>query len=105
MVREFVFVRPLEALVVMDRMEDVVGLDREDLRGPLRGQLRRRWDPGTTLIQNGDQALQVMTLVPSTVTSRVVNEGGNAGQFRLEIDGVRLRPGTPSSCTSCTGAT
>jgi hypothetical protein len=46
-------------------------------------------DSAGVLSVNGDQALRVTTLLPTSPNYRVVNEGvsaGKAGQYRLEID-------------------
>jgi hypothetical protein len=85
-VREFLFIRPLETLVIFDRMRVSTAntvrsfIVHSEMTSPTISG-------GNTLITNGDQALQVMTLVPASVTPRVVNEmGGVVGQYRVEID-------------------
>jgi hypothetical protein len=85
-VREFLFIRPLDTLVILDRLRvkraNVVRsfIVHSEMTSPtING--------GNTLIVNGDQALQVMTLLPATVQPRVINEmAGIVGQYRVEID-------------------
>ena len=84
-VREVLFIRPLDTLVIMDRVRTPTAstvktfLVHSETAAPTLGTR-------SALVTNGDQALQVMTLVPATATSRVVDEGGDVGQYRLEID-------------------
>lgn len=84
-VREFLFVRPLDSLVVLDRMRTGSAstvksfIVHSETTAPMLST-------GAALIRNGDQVLQVMTLVPSNAQSRSVNEGGEVGQYRLEVD-------------------
>ncbi len=82
-IREFIFVRDLETMVVFDR------LDSSSTKTFLAHfEQNPSVDQGSHVINavNGDQALRVNTLVPSNATYRVVNEGGSVGQFRVEID-------------------
>ena len=95
--REFLFIRPLETLVVFDRMEsssekipaaDVAKtfLAHFELPPVIDG-------PNSVLGVNGTEALRLITLVPSAPTYRVINEKNflNAPtsthyQYRLEVD-------------------
>jgi len=93
-IREFVFVRALETLVVLDRLESRVatGWDSTPAANVVKTfVLHFEQSPtvqgaNSVLGVNGNQALQVTTLVPSAPTYRVVNEGGAIGQYRLEVD-------------------
>ncbi|HMF40271.1 MAG TPA: hypothetical protein VKQ32_06240, partial [Polyangia bacterium] len=88
-VRELLYVRPLQALLVFDRLR---GSGREG--GAVKTFLLHfeappKVDgPRSVLATNGDQALRVLTLAPATVTYRVVNEGTPVGLYRLEVDTV-----------------
>ncbi len=96
-VRDFVFVRPLETLVVLDRLESsTAGATKTFLAhcstNPALGT-------GTATCTVGTQALVMTTLVPAASTYRTVNEAsaGNAGplsQYRIEVD---TSPGTAQS--------
>jgi hypothetical protein len=88
--REYVFVRALETLVVLDRFESSgerkpaeqitkTFLTHFETAPKLEG-------PNSVLDVNGDQALRLTTLVPAAPTYRVVDEGGRVGQFRVEIE-------------------
>jgi hypothetical protein len=95
-VREFLYLKPLETLVILDRLEatdekkpskDVTKTfllhfpEKPELDGSDR-----------VLAVNGDQALRVFTLLPQKTTRRVVDEGDFQGkhlqaayyQYRLE---------------------
>ena len=82
-IREFIFVRDLETMVVFDR------LDSSSTKTFLAHfEQSPSVEQGSRVINavNGSQALQLNTLVPSNATYRVVTEGGAVGQFRVEID-------------------
>lgn len=91
--REFVFVRPLETLVVLDRIES---------RSPgavktfvAHCEAAPAIDAGGAVCTAGSQSLVVRTLVPAAPAYRVVEEGKRfVGQHRLEIE---TRPGTARS--------
>lgn len=90
--RDFVFVRALETLVVLDRIESRSAsavktfLVHSETTPELAG--------GAATITNGDQQLVVTTLAPAAPTYRVVVEGGAMGQSRIEVD---TKPGTAQS--------
>jgi hypothetical protein len=81
--REYLFIRSLETMVVFDRLN--AGSTKTFLahfeQNPSVDQAGR-----TVTATNGDQALRMMTLLPSTISYRVINEGGSVGQYRLEAD-------------------
>jgi hypothetical protein len=110
-VREFIFVRPLETLIVLDRLKSSA-FDRQDVEAARNvtlsprvtdaAQVRKTFvthfenaptfmdDERRVLGVNGNQALEVTTLypAPANVARRVVNEqshGFQDGQHRLEI--------------------
>lgn len=90
--REFVFLRKLETLVVLDRLRsrgtnDVKTFVAHCETEPVVG-------PRASTCLNGDQALVMTTLVPAAATHRVVREGGKVGQHRIEVD---TRPGSEES--------
>jgi hypothetical protein len=83
-IREYVFVRSIETTVILDRVLTA-------------GSTVKTWlahfDNNPTLEDAnnvshvaGTQELRLTTLVPSSPTRRVVTEGGDIGQYRLEID-------------------
>lgn len=109
-IREFVYLRALDALVILDRMKS--GDDSLDpiydvsYTGPqMPGtQVRKSFvlhATGTGADENGnpfalgaaqatatvgDQRLDLRTLLPANPAYRVIDEGGRIGQFRLEYD-------------------
>ena len=88
LVRELLYVRPLQALMVLDRMRAAgpAGVVKSFL---LHFETPPRVDaPRSMLAPNGDQALRVLTLEPTNVTTRVVTEGSPVGLYRLEVDTV-----------------
>ncbi len=87
-VREIIFVRPIETLVVFDRL--VSSAEKIAAETVVKTQLvhfetKPTTDAAGVLSVNGDQALRVTTLLPQSPNYRIVNEG-SAGQYRLEID-------------------
>lgn len=86
-VREFVFVRGLETLVVLDRVEADHAADvRTVLIHSETDPTLLSGRPGATIV-NGDQALDVWVLLPATgVTMRKLHEGGDVGQYRIYAD-------------------
>ena len=52
----------------------------------LHSEPRPTVDGSKVLIQNGDQALRVFSLLPAKAAPRVVVEGGPVGQHRIEVD-------------------
>jgi hypothetical protein len=106
-VRELIFVRPLDAIVLVDRLESVA-YDRPDVSGVTTKVTSAAAVKKSVIVHfetapvieanasgnhavlgtNGDQALRVRTLAPADVTLQVVNEqtnGASIGQQRLEI--------------------
>jgi hypothetical protein len=89
-VREFFFVRPLEALVVFDRMtsQDAKGIAAEDV---VKASLVHFEQPPALVdathvtATDGDQALGLTTLLPAKPKYTVTDEGG-VGQHRLDIE-------------------
>jgi hypothetical protein len=84
-VREYLFVRPLESLIVLDRLEATnPGTTRTFIT---HFETSPQIQGASVLDVNGDQAVRVSTLSPAAPAYRVVDEGGPIGQFRLELDG------------------
>lgn len=109
-IREFIYLRSLDALLILDRMKS--GNDSLDpiydvsYTGPQKPaeQVRKSFvlhATGTGSNENGnpftlgagqatatvgDQRLDLRTLLPSNPSYRVIDEGGDIGQFRLEYD-------------------
>jgi hypothetical protein len=90
--REFVFVRSLETLVVLDRVESSAAASTKTFLAHCETNPAIRANGATCT--NGNQALVMTTLVPATPTYRVVTEGGSVGQYRIEVD---TSPGTAQS--------
>ena len=105
-IREFVFIRDLEVMVIFDRMESVA-FDRSDLIDQYINpkvndakNVRKTFlihfesapdiDDENNVVEaiNGDQSLRLQTLIPENPIFRVVEEvgSGESGQYRLEID-------------------
>lgn len=91
-VREFVFIKPLETLVVFDRLESrsFGSISAASVAKTFVAhfeQAPQLQGAGNVLGINGDQALRLTTLVPSSPSYRVINEGtANVGQYRLEVE-------------------
>ncbi len=89
LIREFVYLRPLEALVVFDRAEsagDRKPADQVVKTFVLHTENAPALVPGGLVAQSGDQVLRLTTLLPARAAPRVVVEGPPVGQFRTEID-------------------
>lgn len=86
-IREMIFVRPLETLVIFDRMEASGDAPSEVVKTFLVHFENMPTADGDAYVGvTGDQALRVTTVVPATTTRRIVNEGGDIGQYRAEIE-------------------
>jgi hypothetical protein len=87
-VRELVFIRPLDTLVVFDRMESV-GASAATVNKTflVHFESTPTFDGASSYLgTSGDQQLRVTTVVPQAVARRVVVEGGTVGQQRVEIE-------------------
>jgi hypothetical protein len=86
--REFLFVRPLEALVVFDRLEATSASAAKTFLAHF--EKAPAVDGDSLLGIDGDQAARVTTLVPASPNYRVIDEhnGNNydVEQWRLEVD-------------------
>ena len=110
-VREFLFVRPLQALVILDRMrassDSLLPFYQTDswlLPGPHKSadQVQRTFamhfetnptvNGARVTSVNGGQTTDLITLVPTTPTYRIFNEDRpgheQSGQYRLELDSI-----------------
>jgi hypothetical protein len=86
-VREFLFVRPLEALIVFDRVEGLASTTPKTFIAHFETNPTVDSGGKTVTAVNGDQELRITTLVPANPTYRpIVNEGGAVGQYRLEVE-------------------
>lgn len=112
-IREFVYLRDLETLVILDRLRsgsDSLGSVYSEYTGPkMQGSAVRKTfvlhATGTGSSATGNpftvstgqasavvgtgstqQRLDLRTLVPANPTFRIINEGSDVGQFRLEYD-------------------
>jgi hypothetical protein len=88
--REFVWVRPLETLVIFDRVRanDVGGVPAERIKKTFLAHCEVPWkleDGQRAVCSNGPQALRVTTLVPAAAQRGTVAEGSGTGQHRLEV--------------------
>jgi hypothetical protein len=85
LIREWVFVRSLETLVILDRTQTSLASATKTFllhSGP-NPVLE---DSKHVRISNGTEQLRAITLLPTTgVSNRVVSEGGAIGQYRVEI--------------------
>jgi hypothetical protein len=82
-IREFIFLRALETMVVFDRLES-----SSTKTFLAHFEQSPSVDQGSRVINavNGNQALRLNTLLPTNASYRVVTEGGSVGQYRVEID-------------------
>lgn len=85
--REFLFIRSLEALIVFDRVESTTTGATKTFIAHFESSPAVDAGARTVTAVNGPQAVRIMTLVPDAPNYRpVVNEGGAAGQYRLEVE-------------------
>jgi hypothetical protein len=90
LVREFIYLRALETLIVFDRV-GAAG-DKKPAADVVKTfLLHAETKPLPTgqnqlAIKDGDQVLRVTTMLPMPAKPRVVAEGGKVGQYRVEID-------------------
>jgi Heparinase II/III-like protein len=85
LIREWIFVRSLETMVILDRLQTSSASSTKTflLHSGVSPTLE---DANHVRISNGSEQLRVVTLLPSTgVSNRVVSEGGTIGQYRVEI--------------------
>jgi len=90
LVREMIYLRGLETLVVFDRVgasSDRKPADQVVKTFLLHAETKPAVDgPNRLTIKSGNQLLRVSTLLPRAETPRIVAEGGRIGQVRVEID-------------------
>jgi hypothetical protein len=85
--REFIFVKPLEALIVFDRIESTTASAAKTFLAHFETSPVVDAAGRIVTAVNGNQALRIRTLVPANPTYRpIVDEGAPVGQFRLEIE-------------------
>ena len=95
-VREFLFVRPFETLVILDRLSSnaVGSTPAANITKAFLTHFENNpqiASGNSVLGVNGSQALRLITLVPSNPVYRVIDEAGNGGtaaiaQYRLEVE-------------------
>lgn len=81
--REFVFVRGLETMVVLDRVQSSNAGDTKTF--VVHCETNPALATRSATCTNGTQALAISTLVPASASYRTVTEGGSIGQYRIEI--------------------
>lgn len=91
--RDFVFVRGLETLVILDRLQSSSAGATKTFLAHSETSPSPATGSGATTITNGGSSLVITTLVPAQRSHRVVTEGG-VGQYRIEVD---TTPGTEQS--------
>ena len=82
-IREYIFVRGLETMVIFDR------LDSSSTKTFLAHfEQNPSVDSGSRVVNaaNGNQVLRLNTVWPTNASYRLLNEGGAIGQYRLEVD-------------------
>lgn len=88
--REFVFVRPLETLVIFDRVQANSNVaPAESVLKTFVAHTETAPVPdgaNSYVAVNGDQAVRITTLVPAAPTARVIADGGRYGIHRLELE-------------------
>lgn len=88
-IREFLFVRPLDALVVFDRMQAANGaMPAASVTKTFITHFEQApvVESNSVLGVDGDEALRLTTMVPARPSFRVIAEGGAVGQHRVELD-------------------
>jgi hypothetical protein len=91
--RDYVFVRGLETLVVLDRVQSDTAARTKTFVNHCEVAPTGSGNDGRTCAIGG-QSLVMTTLLPPQRTYRVLNEGGTIGQHRIEVD---TTPGTAQS--------
>ncbi|MBP9143769.1 MAG: hypothetical protein KBF21_02610 [Thermoanaerobaculia bacterium] len=92
--REFVFVRPLETLVILDRLQTASPVATKTFLNHCETNPSVSGDNAATCTV-GTQALVMTTLLPAQRDYRVVDEGSHTNsQYRIEVD---TTPGTAQS--------
>lgn len=92
--RELVFVRALETLVVLDRLQTASAAATKTFLNHCETNPAVSGNDGATCTV-GTQALTMTTLLPAARTYRVVDEGSHGNsQYRIEVD---TTPGTSQS--------
>lgn len=90
--REFVYIRGLDTLVILDRILslDVNTASASTITKTFLAHCETNptlEDATHVICSNGTQVMRITTLVPSTPTSRtIVTEGGESSQYRIEIN-------------------
>lgn len=83
--RDYIFIRDLEILIIFDRLEsDIAGRTKTFL-----AHCQNSWvsiDDHNKNCIDGTQSMLLTTLIPNNPNYRVVIEGDNFGQYRLEVD-------------------
>jgi hypothetical protein len=94
-VRDFIFVRDLETLLIFDRIEsDTSGRSKTFLAHCETNFTTSGANTATCTPGGGTQQMVITSLLPASRSYRVVVEGGSKGQYRLEVD---TTPGTAQS--------
>lgn len=89
-VREYIFIRPLETLIIFDRLKSKTS-SSTNANDVLKTALihfqtnPKIEDANHVLVTVGGQALHLSTLLPSNPSYTVENEGGTVGQYRLQV--------------------
>jgi hypothetical protein len=92
--REFVFVRPLETLVILDRLQTSSAVATKTFLNHCETNPAVSGNNSATCTVGG-QALVMTTLLPAQRAYRVVDEGSHTNsQYRIEVD---TTPGTAQS--------
>jgi hypothetical protein len=83
-IREYLFIRPLETLVLFDRMQSTSATVKAGIAIHFENNpsINGKKIVGT----NGTQALEVSSVLPASPTIRVTNEGSGIGRYRLELE-------------------
>ena len=92
--REFIYVRSLETLVVLDRILTTNQVNGGSLTAAqVATSFVTHYETNPTITDsnhysstNGGEILRQTVLVPASATYRVINEGGGIGQYRVEVD-------------------
>ena len=92
--REFVFVRDLETMIILDRLQSASASSTKTFISHC--ETNPTIGTASATCTNGSQALVMTTLLPASPTYRKLNEGSGAqgAQYRIEVD---TKPGTAQS--------
>lgn len=84
--REFLFLRGLETMLVFDRVGTTSAGDTKTFLAHFEANPTVNSADREVSYTAGNQSIYLKTLLPASPNYRIVNEAGNHGQYRLELE-------------------